>query len=101
MNGISGDVIGLDDPFGSLITDIKGDDFKQLGYALGDVVNLKIDSKPFVFPFVKTFASVPVGKPLLYVDSRGRVGVAVNQQDFSKVYRITPPVSIFIPRKPA
>ena len=36
-NGITGEVIGLDDPFGSLITDIKADDFKQLGYALGDL----------------------------------------------------------------
>ena len=34
--GITGQVIGLDDPFGSLITDIQGDDFKQLGYALGE-----------------------------------------------------------------
>jgi len=50
---------------------------------------------------VKTFSAVPVGKPLLYIDSRGRVGVALNQQDFSKAYKITPAVSISIPRKPA
>jgi S-adenosylmethionine hydrolase len=99
--GIAGDVIGLDDPFGSLITDIRGDDFKQLGYALGDTVKFTIDGKPFAFPYVKTFASVPVGKPLLYIDSRGRVGLALNQQDFSKVFKIRPPASIFIPRKPA
>jgi S-adenosylmethionine hydrolase len=98
--GITGEVIGLDDPFGSLITDITGDDFKQLGYSLGDAVNFTIGGEPFTFPFVKTFAAVPVGKPLLYIDSRGRVGVAVNQQDFSKAYKITPTVSIFIPRKP-
>jgi len=99
--GITGDVFALDDPFGSLITDIKGDDFKQLGYSVGDTVKFMIDGKPFAFPFVKTFASVPVAKPLLYIDSRGRVGVALNQRDFSKVYKITPPASIFIPRKPA
>src|SRR5205807_9787270 len=29
-NGISGDLIGVDDPFGSLITDIPGDEFKKL-----------------------------------------------------------------------
>jgi hypothetical protein len=98
--GIAGDVIGLDDPFGSLITDIKGDDFKELGYALGDTVSFKIDGQPFTFAFVKTFAAVPVGKPLLYIDSRGRVGIALNQHDFSKVYKITPPASVYIPRKP-
>lgn len=100
-NGITGEVIGLDDPFGSLITDIREDDFKRLGYALGDIISFKIEGKTFTFPFVKTFASVPVGKPLVYVDSRGRVGVALNQQDFSKVYKITPPVPVFIPRKSA
>jgi S-adenosylmethionine hydrolase len=100
-DGIKGEVIGLDDPFGSLITDIREYDFKRLGYALGDIVRFKIGGKPFTFPFVKTFASVPVGKPLLYIDSRGRVGIALNQQDFSKVYKITPPVPVFIPHKSA
>ena len=68
-------------------------------FGLDDSVNLKIDGKPFVLPFVKTFASVAVGKPLLYIDSRGRIAVALNQRDFSKTYKITPPVSVFIPRK--
>ncbi len=97
--GITGTVIGLDDPFGSLITDIEGDDFKKLGYEIGDKVTLKIDKREFTFPYAKTFGAEPVGLPLVYIDSRGRVGVAVNQGDFSKVYKISPPVPIFIPRK--
>jgi S-adenosylmethionine hydrolase len=48
---------------------------------------------------VKTFAVVPVGQPLVYLDSRGRVGIAVNQGDFSKKYGVTPPVPVFIPSK--
>ena len=98
-SGITGEVIGLDDPFGSLITDILGDDFKKLGYLYGDKVTLKIDQKDYTFPFQKTFGDVPVGQPLVYIDSRGRVGIAVNQRDFSKEYKIAPPVPIFIPRK--
>jgi S-adenosylmethionine hydrolase len=97
--GITGTVIGLDDPFGSLITDIEGDDFKKLGYEIGDKVTLKIEKREFSFPYVKTFGAEPVGQPLVYIDSRGRVGVAVNQGDFSKVYKISPPVPVFIPRK--
>ncbi|HXX18248.1 MAG TPA: SAM-dependent chlorinase/fluorinase [Candidatus Acidoferrum sp.] len=97
--GITGEVIGLDDPFGSLITDIEGEDFKKLGYQFGDQVTLQIDKKPYTFPFVKTFAVVPVGQPLVYIDSRGRVGVAVNQGDFSKVYGVKPPVPVSVPRK--
>jgi S-adenosyl-L-methionine hydrolase (adenosine-forming) len=49
---------------------------------------------------VKTFMAVPVGQALLYLDSRGRVGFAVNQRDFSKIYKVTPPVPAFIPLKP-
>lgn len=97
--GIEGQVIGLDDPFGSLITDIQGDDFKKLGYALGDKVTVLLDKKPFTLPYRKTFMDVPVGEPLLYVDSRGRVGLAINQGNFSQVHKITPPVSLFIPKK--
>jgi S-adenosylmethionine hydrolase len=98
-NGITGEVIGLDDPFGSLITDVQGTDFKNLGYAYGDKVTLKIDNKSFTFPFHKTFGDVPLHQPLVYIDSRGRVGIAVNQGDASKVLKMTPPLPVFIPAK--
>jgi S-adenosyl-L-methionine hydrolase (adenosine-forming) len=97
--GITGEVIGLDDPFGSLITNISGEDFKKLGYALDEKVAVKIGGKPYTLPYVKTFMGVPVGQPLLYLDSRGRVGFAVNQNDFSKIYKVTPPVPVFVPVK--
>jgi S-adenosylmethionine hydrolase len=97
--GIGGEVIGLDDPYGSLITNIQGDDFKQLGYAMGENVTVQIANKPYKFPYVKTFMDVPIGQALLYIDSRGRVGFALNERDFSKTYKISPPVPVFIPRK--
>jgi S-adenosylmethionine hydrolase len=97
--GIEGEVIGLDDPFGSLITDIPAEEFKNLGYKLGDRVTLHLNKKPFTAPFTKTFMDVPVGEPLLYIDSRGRVGLALNERNFSAVNKITPPVPVFIPRK--
>ncbi len=97
--GIDGDIIALDDPFGSLITDIPGDDFKTLGYKLGDRITVLLDKKPFTLPYVKTFMDVPVGDPLLYVDSRGRVGLALNERNFSQVNKITPPATISIPKK--
>jgi S-adenosylmethionine hydrolase len=101
QKGITAEVIALDDPFGSLITDIQGEDFKKLGYALGEKVPLKIDKKPYTIPYVKTFMDVPVGQPLLYIDSRGRVGIALNERDFSKANKVLPPAPVFIPRKGA
>jgi S-adenosylmethionine hydrolase len=97
--GIAGDVIALDDPYGSLITDIPGDEFKKLAYRFGDKVPLLLNKKPVTLPYAKTFMDVPVGESLLYVDSRGRVGIAVNQGNYSKQFDIAPPSSIFIPRK--
>ncbi|MGB2672417.1 MAG: SAM-dependent chlorinase/fluorinase [Candidatus Acidiferrum sp.] len=100
-NGIEGDIIGLDDPYGSLISDIPGEEFKKLGYQLGDKIIVQLDKKPLSVPYVKTFMDVNVGEPLLYVDSRGRIGLALNQRNLSQVNKITPPGTIFIPRKGA
>jgi hypothetical protein len=97
--GIDGDLIGLDDPFGSVITDIPADEFKTLGYKIGERVTVLLDKKPFTLPYVKTFMDVPVGDPLLYVDSRGRMALALNQRNFSQVNKVTPPGTIFIPKK--
>ena len=97
--GIDGDVIGLDDPYGSLITDIPGDDFKKLGYNVGDKVSVQINKKVVALPYARTFMDVPVGESLLYIDSRGRVGIAINQGNYSRKFNVAPPEKIFIPRK--
>jgi S-adenosylmethionine hydrolase len=99
--GVTGDVIGLDDPFGSLITDVTGEQMKTLGYSFGDKVTFQLNKKPLTLPFVKTFMNVAVGDSLLYIDSRGRLGLAVNQGDYSKKFNITPPGELFIPRRGA
>ena len=99
--GIAGDIIGLDDPFGSLLTDIPGDEFKQLGYNLGDKLRIEISRKSVTLPYVKTFMDVPVGDLLLFIDSRGRVSIAVNQGNYSRKFNVEPPGTIFIPRKGA
>jgi S-adenosylmethionine hydrolase len=83
------------------ISDIPGETFKQLGYALGDKVIVQLNKKPLMVPYAKTFGDVPVGQPLLYVDSRGRIELSLNQRNFSEVYKITPPAVIFIAKKPA
>ncbi len=96
--GIDGNIIALDDPFGSLVSDIPGEDFKKLGWSLGSNVRIEINKKPVILPYVKTFMDVPVGEPLLFIDSRDRVSVAMNQGNYSKKFGIEPPATIFIPR---
>ena len=97
--GVSGDVIGLDDPFGSLVTNITREELASLGYSLADKLTVQINRKPVTLPYVQTFMNVPVGESLLYIDSRGRVAIAVNQGNYSKKYGVDPPATIYIPRK--
>ncbi len=99
--GIEGEVIALDDPFGSLITNVSEAEFAKLGYTLGDRITVQLNKKPFTSPYEKTFMEVPVGDPLIYIDSRQRLGLALNQRNFSVVNKITPPVPLFIPKKGA
>lgn len=97
--GIRGTILAIDRPFGSLISNIEGIDFLKLGYGHGDKVPVNLGGKRIVVPFVKTFSDVQLGTPLLYIDSRGHVGLAVNQGSYSAIYGVTPPVTISIPRK--
>ena len=97
--GLSGEVIATDGPFGNLITNISAEDFQKLGYQRGQNVALVLGNRQMRIPFVRTFADVPVERPLLYIDSRGRLGLAVNQRSFAEKYEIKPPVSLFIDRK--
>ncbi len=99
--GLSGDVIATDGPFGNLVTDISGDEFLKLGYARGTTVHITVGANEMNIPFVRTFSDVPLKNPLLYIDSRGRLGFAVNQGSFAATYGIKPPVAIFIPRAPS
>jgi hypothetical protein len=96
--GLSGQVIATDGPFGNLVTNISGEDFLKLGYPRGQTAHVTIGKSEMDIPFVRTFSDVPLKTPLLYVDSRGRLGLAVNQGSFAATYGIKPPVAIFIPR---
>jgi S-adenosylmethionine hydrolase len=44
---------------------------------------------------------VPVGEALLYIDSRDRLSIAINQGNYSRKYDVVPPATIYIPRKGA
>jgi len=97
--GLHGEVIGTDGPFGNLVLNVPAETFAQLGYKLGDQVPITLDSKHYVFPLVKTFSDVPVGKELFYIDSRGRLSIGINQRDFSKTYKVGSGAKLTIPKK--
>jgi S-adenosylmethionine hydrolase len=97
--GLSGEVITTDGPFGNLVTSVDAEDFLKLGYQRGQEVPVVLGNKEAIkMKFVRTFSDVPLGQPLIYIDSRGRFALAVNQNSFAATYGIKPPVTVFIPR---
>ncbi|HVW78482.1 MAG TPA: SAM-dependent chlorinase/fluorinase [Alloacidobacterium sp.] len=97
--GLHGQVIGTDGPFGNLVLNVPAETFAKLGYRIGDSVSVTLDGHKYPFPFEKTFSDVPIGKPLFYIDSRGRLSLGVNQRNFSEIYKVKPPVDLSIPPK--
>jgi S-adenosylmethionine hydrolase len=98
-NGLHGQVIGTDGPFGNLVLNVPAESFAELGYKVGDHVRLTIAGAEYTLPFVKTFSDVPVGDGLLYIDSRGRLSVGIDQGNFARVHHVTPPAGLEIPAK--
>jgi hypothetical protein len=98
-NGMHGQVIGTDGPFGNLVLNVTAESFAKLGYKVGDRVRVTIAGKEYTLPFVKTFSDVPVGEGLLYIDSRGRLSVGIDQGNFAEVHHVKPPVALEIQAK--
>jgi S-adenosylmethionine hydrolase len=96
--GVIAEVIATDGPFGNLVTNLGAEDFIKLGYQSGQTVPVQIGGKEMKIQFVRTFSDVAVNRPLLYIDSRGHLALAVNQGSFAEAYRLKPPVELFIPR---
>jgi len=96
--GLNATVIATDGPFGNLVTNVDANEFLKLRYERGQEVPVKVGDKQLKIKFVKTFSDVPLNQPLLYIDSRGRLGLAVNQNSFAATYGVKPPVTLFIPR---
>ncbi len=97
-HGLNAEVIATDGPFGNLVTNASAEEFFRLGYRRGENVTLKLGDREVTMPFVRTFSDVPLDKPLLYIDSRGRVSLAINQGNFAAAYDMKPPVALFIPK---
>jgi S-adenosylmethionine hydrolase len=97
--GLHALVIGTDGPFGNLVLNVPAETFAKLGYKVGDRVPTTIAGKQYTLPLVKTFSDVPVGEGLLYIDSRGRLSVGIDQGNFSEAHHVPPQARLEIPAK--
>ena len=96
---LTGEVMAVDGPFGNLITNIEAAQFARLGYRVGDVVLFELGGTQQSMRFVRTFSDVPEGEPMLYIDSRGRLGIAVNRGNAKERLKVSPPANVRIARK--
>jgi len=90
---LRGSIDVLDIRFGSLWTNIPLDFMKKATISPGDQLQVTIyhqGKKVYqnIMQFAKSFADVNIGEPLVYVNSLVNIGVAVNQDSFSKLYHI-------------
>jgi S-adenosylmethionine hydrolase len=97
-HGLSASVIAIDGPFGNLITNVDAEDFLKLGYQHGQEVPVTLGGRELKIKFEKTFSDVPLHEPLLYIDSRGHLALALNQKSFAATYGVKPPVDLEIPK---
>ena len=93
----SGKVLGnieiLDPQYGNIWTNIDRATFQKLKLKPGDKVSVEISNGAAIVlqqtvPYFPTFGSVPVGEPLLYLNSLNKVSLAINQGNFAATFNI-------------
>ncbi len=90
---IKGTVEVLDIRFGHLWTNINGQMLEDAGFSLNDELEVVVTHKGEqryrgIIPFVRSFGSVGMGEPLLYVNSLLNVAVGLHQRNFAETYNI-------------
>ncbi len=83
----------LDVQFGNVWTNIPKPLFDELHVALGTPLHVRIFHKDKLVdetlaPYQRTFGEVPVGQPLVYVNSLLNLAIALNQQSYAASHKI-------------
>ncbi|KKB74069.1 MULTISPECIES: S-adenosyl-l-methionine hydroxide adenosyltransferase family protein [Bacillus] len=90
---VAGTIDILDIRFGNLWTNISRRLFSNLDIRYGDAVEVVIthginEVYRQTIVFGRSFADIPVGEPLVYVNSLDNLGVAINQGSFAETHHI-------------
>ena len=90
---IKGNIPILDIQYGNVWTNIDADSFKKLQMKYGDTLHViiyKNNDKIYEadMPYVTTFSAVEKDKPLCYLNSLLNVSFALNENNFSEIYKV-------------
>jgi S-adenosylmethionine hydrolase len=92
-DGLTGTIPALDVQYGNVWTNIDEALFASLAPEFGDRFHVRISRGGHVvyeneIPYVRTFADVPTGAPLLYLNSLLNVALALNRDSFATKHGI-------------
>jgi len=90
---VSGMIPILDVQYGNVWTNIPKPLFDEMHIALGTQLHVRIYHKDKLVdetlaPYQRTFGEVPIGKPLVYVNSLLNLAVALNQRSYAALHKI-------------
>ncbi|HWW31011.1 MAG TPA: S-adenosyl-l-methionine hydroxide adenosyltransferase family protein [Steroidobacteraceae bacterium] len=90
---VSGIIPVLDVQFGNVWTNIPKSLFDELHVGLGAPLHVRIFHHEQLVdeaqaPYQRTFGDVPIGKPLVYINSLLNVAVALNQASYAAAHKI-------------
>ena len=90
---VSGIIPVLDVQFGNVWTNIPKSLFDELHITLGSPLQVRIYHggklvDEAVAPYQRTFGDVPIGKPLVYINSLLNLAVALNQRSYAAAHKI-------------
>lgn len=90
---ILGNIEVLDPQFGNIWTNVDRSVFAKLDAEPGAIIRVQIKNGDTLvldqeLPYFRSFGSVKVGEPMLYLNSLSKVSLAVNQGNFSKTYSV-------------
>ena len=94
QNGVvSGTIPILDPQYGNIWTNIPDSLLQQLGGSVGNTYHVRITNGARIaydadVKYVRSFGDVPLGRPLLYINSLLDISLALNQGDFAATYKV-------------
>ena len=76
--------------FGNLVLDLSEEKLYQAGYAVGDLLSIRLKNQELTLPLCTSYSDVDTGK-LLFRDDTGkkRLLIAINMGNFAKNYNVS------------
>ena len=99
-NGLHGQVIGTDGPFGNLVLNVPAETFAQLGYKLGDQVPVTLDGKQLRLSLCEDIQRCAGGQgAFLHRLARTALASASTSATFAETYKVGEGAELTIPKK--